>query len=74
MSKKNCYLCKEKKRRKLADYIKNKSRSDFCNGIHEEDEEDEKEEDDTISSEKKVEDGKNKSTKSSRDTKDEQKS
>ncbi|EZA58179.1 hypothetical protein DMN91_011373 [Ooceraea biroi] len=37
--KESCYLCKETKRRNLAVYIRSKSRSDSCHGIHEEEEE-----------------------------------
>ncbi|XP_043525746.1 uncharacterized protein LOC122536975 [Frieseomelitta varia] len=37
-SKKNCHLCRENKRRSLATYIREKSRRDSCQEIHEEEE------------------------------------
>ncbi|XP_017882200.1 uncharacterized protein LOC108626182 [Ceratina calcarata] len=39
LSKDNCLLCKENKRRSLAAYIRQKSRRDSCQEIHEEEEE-----------------------------------
>ncbi|XP_012228840.1 uncharacterized protein fok [Linepithema humile] len=60
LSKENCYLCKEMKRRNLAVYIRSKSRSDSCHeGIQEE------EENDTTHGEQKTADpSQNKSAKS----------
>ncbi|KAG7199239.1 hypothetical protein KM043_018108 [Ampulex compressa] len=39
LSKENCHLCRESKRRSLAAYIRGKSRSNSCHEIHEEEEE-----------------------------------
>ncbi|XP_029039823.1 uncharacterized protein LOC114874582 [Osmia bicornis bicornis] len=39
LSKDNCYLCRENKRRSLAAYIRGKSRKGSCHEIHEEEEE-----------------------------------
>lgn len=39
LTKENCRLCKENKRRSLAAYIREKSRRDSCQEIHEEEEE-----------------------------------
>ncbi|CAK9817023.1 hypothetical protein ANTPLA_LOCUS9213 [Anthophora plagiata] len=39
LSKENCYLCRENKRRSLAAYIRGKSRRSSCQEIHEEEEE-----------------------------------
>ncbi|XP_053978274.1 uncharacterized protein LOC128882106 [Hylaeus volcanicus] len=39
LSKDNCHLCRESKRRSLAAYIKGKSRRSSCEEIHEEEEE-----------------------------------
>lgn len=39
LSKENCYLCRENKRRSLAAYIREKSRRNSCQQIHEEEEE-----------------------------------
>lgn len=39
LSKENCYLCRENKRRRLAAYIRGKSRKSSCHEIHEEEEE-----------------------------------
>ncbi|XP_003489087.1 uncharacterized protein LOC100741667 [Bombus impatiens] len=39
LSKENCYLCRENKRRSLAAYIREKSRRNSCQEIHEEEEE-----------------------------------
>lgn len=39
VSKENCYLCRESKRRSLAAYIRGKSRRNSCQEIHEEEEE-----------------------------------
>ncbi|XP_015604095.1 uncharacterized protein LOC107271962 [Cephus cinctus] len=37
-SKDSCQLCRESKRRSLAEYIRRKTRQNSCTGIHEEDE------------------------------------
>lgn len=39
-SKESCHLCRESKRRRLAAYIRGKSRRSSCHEIHEEEEED----------------------------------
>lgn len=39
LSKDNCHLCRESKRRSLAAYIRGKSRRNSCQEIHEEEEE-----------------------------------
>ena len=39
LSKDNCHLCRESKRRSLAAYIRGKSRRSSCQEIHEEEEE-----------------------------------
>ncbi|KZC09568.1 hypothetical protein WN55_00240 [Dufourea novaeangliae] len=39
LSKENCHLCRESKRRSLAAYIRGKSRKSSCKEIHEEEEE-----------------------------------
>lgn len=39
LSKENCHLCRESKRRRLATYIRGKSRRSSCHEIHEEEEE-----------------------------------
>ncbi|XP_076632541.1 uncharacterized protein LOC143347357 [Colletes latitarsis] len=44
LSKDNCHLCRESKRRSLAAYIRGKSRRNSCKEIHEEEEEEEEEE------------------------------
>ncbi|XP_076175270.1 uncharacterized protein LOC143150706 [Ptiloglossa arizonensis] len=41
LSKENCHLCRESKRRSLAAYIRGKSRRNSCEEIHEEEEEQE---------------------------------
>ncbi|XP_076228793.1 uncharacterized protein LOC116431922 isoform X2 [Nomia melanderi] len=50
LSKENCHLCRENKRRSLAAYIRGKSRRSSCKEIHEEeDEQDVREENDVNS-------------------------
>lgn len=46
VSKENCHLCRESKRRSLALYIRAKSRKSSCQEIHEEIEEEKEEEED----------------------------
>lgn len=38
-SKDNCHLCKESRRRRLAAYIRGKSRLNSCSEVHEEEDE-----------------------------------
>ncbi|KAK2578703.1 hypothetical protein KPH14_011670 [Odynerus spinipes] len=53
VSKENCHLCRESKRRSLALYIRGKSRQSSCQEIHEDiEEEKEEEEDEAIGVEK----------------------
>lgn len=57
-SKETCHLCKESKRRKLAAYIRGKTRVNSCSEIHEEvEEEAEEEEEDECDAGIKKDDG-----------------
>ncbi|XP_043259241.1 uncharacterized protein LOC122401270 [Colletes gigas] len=56
LSKDNCHLCRESKRRSLAAYIRGKSRQNSCEEIHEEEEEEEEQDSANSKGEKAMKD------------------